>query len=271
MRITAAFRPGLLVGALLLGSAPAAAADPAANVETWVRLKGDATGALTYEWVSGSAQGLPDDAIAQPLFGIESVTVRRFLRIGTSQYIEQTYSCRLYRDLATGEYIDRFTNPFTGREVKFAIRCGAGLALRYTPQRVMLLQWRDLRSTAFDAPLQMERINTGELVVLRRESRSEFRRDANSPWRRESSVDSFIVKAEDLANPQITNLAASYQWTSVAPWMTELDMGARRGVMLWFVSGRKFSSAADLPAGFLKALDRLVPGALTDFAFSDPG
>lgn len=53
--------------------------------------------------------------------------------------------------------------------------------------------------------------------------------------------------------------------------MTELDMGARRGVMLWFVSGRKFSSAADLPAGFLKALDRLVPGALTDFAFSDPG
>lgn len=120
---------------------------------------------------------MPDDAIAQPLFGIESVTVRRFLRTGTAQYIEQTYSCRLYRDLASGEYIDRFTNPFT-------IRCGAGLALRYTPQRVMLLQWRDLRSTALDAPLQMERLNTGELVALRRESRSEFRRDANSPWRR---------------------------------------------------------------------------------------
>jgi hypothetical protein len=88
---------------------------PAAAIETWVRLKGDTAGRVTYEWVTGVAYGAPAGAPCRPLFGIESVTVRQVRSVGEAGYEEQNYVCRLYRDAATGAYIDRFLNPFTGR------------------------------------------------------------------------------------------------------------------------------------------------------------
>ena len=252
----------LLSASLCSLSQGAPIGDPAAAVETWVRLKGDAAGAITYEWMTGTAYGLPSDAVSVPLFQIESVTVRQTRKMGPSHYIEQNYACRLYRDAATGEYIDRFVNPLTGREVKFTIRCNPGPAVRYTPERVALLADIKFDSTALNAPMRLERIDAGETVVLRREAHSQYRSQASGELRRETSLDTFTVNARELANPRITNLPASYQWTSVTQWMAELAMGDRPGRMLWSINGRKYRHAQQLPAEFRAALERAVPGAL---------
>ena len=52
--------------------------DPTQAVEAWVKLKGDSTEAITYEWMRGTVYGIPDDARSDTLFGIESVTIRQF-------------------------------------------------------------------------------------------------------------------------------------------------------------------------------------------------
>ena len=54
--------------------------DPAQAMETWIRLKGDTGGEVTYEWMTGTAYGVPDNESSRALFHIESVTVRQTKR-----------------------------------------------------------------------------------------------------------------------------------------------------------------------------------------------
>jgi hypothetical protein len=242
---------------------PAAALPPAEAVAAWVRLKGDATGRVTYEWVSGSAHALPDDARSQPLFRFESVTVRRFVPQGPGNWREVNYACRLYRDFATGAVIDRMVNPLTGREVALPARCAAGPTLLYSPERVVLERDIGFRSSALDVPMRLDLTDLGDRVVLRREAHSEYRSAATGQLRRETSVDVFTVDARAFRNARIANLRADYHWNSVTQWMTDLGMGDRPGRMLWSIDGRKFERADQLPQEFRAALLAAVPDALS--------
>jgi hypothetical protein len=248
-----------------LAATPASAAviaDPATAVETWVRLKGDTSGAVTYEWVRGTAYGLAADQPSRPLFDIESVTVRQVRRMGPAHYVEQNYACRLYRDPQSGRYIDRMLNPYTGREVVLAARCSPGPAVRYTPERVSLVGNIRFESSALNAPMRLERLDAGDQVVLRREAHSQYRSQATDELRRETSIDTFTVSAAALGDAALTSLPATYQWTSVTQWMADLGMGATPGRMLWSINGRKFARAEQLPEEFRAQLERAVPGAL---------
>jgi hypothetical protein len=243
-------------------SHPPATTDARADIETWVRLRGDSAGAVSFEWVTGTAYAVPADADSVALFAIESVTMREFRRIGPAHYIEQSHACRLYRDATNGSYIDRFVNPLTLREVPLPVRCSQGPAVRYTPERVTLASDVQFDSTALNAPLRLERIDAGAQIVFRRDAHSRYRARLTGELRRETSLDTFTVDAAALADPARTSLPASYQWTSVTQWMAELGMGATPGRMLWSVVGRKYARAADLPDGFRQRLEQQVPGAL---------
>ena len=241
----------------------AASLTPADAVAAWVRLKGDATGRVSYEWVSGSAHALPDDARSLPLFRFESVTVRRFVPQGAGRWRELNYACRLYRDFATGAVIDRMVNPLTGREVALPARCSAGPTLLYSPERVVLERDIGFRSSALDVPMRLDLTDLGDRVVLRREAHSEYRSAATGQLRRETSVDVFTVDARAFRNARVANLRADYHWNSVTQWMTDLGMGDRPGHMLWSIDGRKFERPEQLPAGFRAALLAAVPDALS--------
>lgn len=264
LRATACMTMAMLAPVAGAGAAAVTVlADPAEAVETWVRLKGDSAGAVTYEWVSGAAWGLPDGAMAQPLFRFESVTVRRFRKLGPAQYLEVSYACRLYRDFASGAVIDRLANPFTKAEARLEARCSPGPTVRYTPQKVALEPDIGFDSTALNVPMRLERVDLGERVAFRRDARAQYTSRATGELRRETSLDSFVVDAAALANPAITSLPAAYQWTSVTHWMTDLGAGMPPGRMLWSINGRKFQRPGDLPADFRAALEKAVPDALT--------
>lgn len=252
-----------LGGAAAVAAAGGAALPPAEAVAAWVRLKGDARGRVSYEWVRGSAHGLPDDARSQPLFRFESVTVRRFVPQGPGRWREVNYACRLYRDFASGAVIDRMVNPFNGREVPLPARCSDGPTVLYSPEGVSLERDIGFRSSALDAPMRLDLTDLGRRYVLRREAHSEYRAAATGQLRRETSVDVFTVDARDFRDRRIADLHADYHWSSVTQWLPALGMAERGGRMLWSIDGRKFSRAADLPQEFRLALLAAVPDALS--------
>jgi hypothetical protein len=240
----------------------ATALDPVTAVETWVRLKGDADGAVTYEWVTGTAHALPADAPGRPLFRFESVTVRQFRRSGPATYLEQSYSCRLYRSLEGEAYVRSFLNPLTGREVALEPRCAAGPRLRHAPQAVELLDPLKLRSTALGVPLQLQRLESGTTISYTRYAHSEFEATAGGVPRRETSIDTYTVPVSQDTDPRPASLDAAYQWTSVAPWMRGLGLDETPGRMLWVVHGRKLKRAEELPDALRAEIERLDPAAL---------
>lgn len=260
--------PANLLALLLGGLAVTSQADQVSRltgaeaIEAWVRLKGDAGGAITYEWVSGSAFGVPADGPAVLLFRMESVTVRRFEKFGPASYIEKNYACRLYRNAQSGEYVDHFLNPLTGRDVVVTGRCSAAPAVRYTPEKVELLSDMKFDSSALGGPMQLEKLSLGDVTVIRRDVRAQFVSPSTGELRRELSVDSFTTTPRALANKKLRMLAPAYHWEAVGGWMADLAMGDRPGRMLWSIFGRNYRTVEELPADFRQALVQRVPDAL---------
>ncbi len=235
--------------------------DPGTAMETWLRLKGDIAGGVTYEWASGTAYGVPQDADGVALFSIESVTIRQFRRLAEDTYEERTIACRLYKDAHSGAFIDEFINPLIGKRTVLRTPCGPGQPVRYSPESVALLVDVPWESSILDRPVSLELLRAGDQVVIRRRAFSAFT-PAGGNVRRELSVDTFTLPAASLADPGITSLSPSYSWDAVRDWSGFLDMGDLPGHMYWSVVGRKFRRAEELPAAFRAALEIRYPGAL---------
>lgn len=235
--------------------------DPQRAVETWIRLKGDMAGGLTYEWVRGTAYGIPDGQPSVPLFDIESVTLRQVLEVGDGRYVEQSYACRLYRDAGTGAYIDRFINPINNESTALTAACGPGPSLSLSAAGMSLMSDMQFESTGLDRPMRLDLIETPDRVVVRREASSTFVSPSSGERRRELSIDTFKLSRADFES-DATMLAPAYSWVSVTQWMTALGMGDLPGRMLWTVNGRNYADSNRLPAEFRKALADRFPDAL---------
>lgn len=235
--------------------------DPGTAMETWLRLKGDIAGGVTYEWATGTAYGVPQDADGVALFSIESVTIREFRRLAEDRYEERTIACRLYKDADSGVFIDDFVNPLTGGRTELGTFCGPGQPVRYSPERLELLVDVPWESSILDRPVSLELLRAGDEVIIRRRAFSAFT-PAGGKVRRELAVDTFALSAAALADSGITSLASSYSWDAVRDWSGFLDMGDLPGHMYWSVVGRKFKHAEELPAEFRDALEERHPGAL---------
>jgi len=256
-----------ILGLLLLTmTMPVSAApdvsDPATAVEAWVRLKGDSDGKLTYEWVSGTAYGIPFDAIGEPLFRIESVTIRQFRRQGRARYIEKTFSCRLYRHTSSGAFIDRWLNPYTQEIVDLKPSCGAGPTVTYSPETVELVSDIAFTSSALDRPMQLHLTESIDHYIIRRNAHSEFRASPQASPRRENSEDTFTVAKAVANDTGRSHWLPTYHWSSVTEWMRSLNMQDQPGRMLWSIDGRNYLAVDELPKDFRLAVDQLQPGVL---------
>ena len=236
--------------------------DPTAAVEAWVRLKGDSEGKVTYEWVSGFAYGIPFESASRALFRIESVTIRQFRKKAPGHYTEQTYSCRLYRDVADEAFIDRWLNPYSRETVDLKPGCGAGPTIRYSPDSVDLVSDIPFTSTALGRPMQLHVVDAGDHYIIRRQAHSVFTASPDAAPRRETSEDTFTVAANVVNDKQRTHWLPTYHWSSVTHWMRSLGMPENTGRMLWSIDGRNFLSIDALPQDFRQAVEARQPGAL---------
>jgi hypothetical protein len=230
-------------------------------METWLRLKGDIAGGVTYEWATGTAYGVPQNADGIALFSIESVTIREIRRLAENRYEERTIACRLYRDADSGVFIDDFINPLNGGRTELRTFCGPGQPVRYSPERLELLVEVPWESSILDRPVTLELLRAGDQIIIRRRAFSAFT-PVDGKARRELAVDTFALPAASLADPGISSLDPSYSWDAVRDWSGFLDMGDLPGHMYWSVVGRKFRRAEELPAEFRDALEKRHPGAL---------
>ncbi len=236
--------------------------DPIQAVEAWVRLKGDSDGSITYEWMTGTAYGIPQGSMSTALFDIESVTIRQFQRRGPGHYAEQTFACRLYRHSSTREFIQRWTNPYTQEDIDLKPGCRPGITVIYSPAGAKLDSEMAFNSTALGKPMQLQVVNAGNHLIVRREAHSEYQASPDAEPRRETSIDTFKVKPGYLTDPDRSHWLPQYQWTSATLWMTLLNMGNRPGGMLWSINGRNYLGAEELPNDFRRAVQRLAPGSL---------
>ena len=236
--------------------------NPSQAIETWIRLKSDLSGRKTFEWMTGMVYGVPDDKESQPLFMVESVTVRQTRKQPDGSFEERNFACRLYKDHESGAFIDQFENPFTGKTVEFNVSCNSGIPLRLSADGLEIPSDVPYESTALNVPMKLQKIAAGDHIILRHDAHATFVVPGTGEVRREMSIDTFKLDEDDLNDPKITALFPAYSWVSNTRWMSIFGMQDDQGHMIWDLHGQKFLEVEDLPPAFRAALNSLEAGIL---------
>jgi hypothetical protein len=226
-------------------------------VRTYVRVVCDLAGADTWKWFTGRLHAaLPDGAIV-PLLGFDSVIRRKLAALDAASATITFSEATVFRDLASGEILDEWRNPLSGRVVR---------PLHY-PEGPNPLTSRaaDFAPGGSFAPWLV----SAGTARFTRESRSDsphpldpavWKLESSGPRFRALTLRSYTVALADFADPARTALPADYSLAVLSGWFPWMLLGPLPGQMLWQAEGRKVASPEDIPAALRARIVAKFPG-----------
>ena len=250
---------------------PMAFKDPVWNRETFARLEGDvAPGRFVWGYGTGIVHGVRDDERVVPLFGFEVFSSRRVLRQPDDSYQRLCREVVFYKNLATGELMDRWDNPYTGETVRvvdiandpFNFRISkyrpdppsyGGLNTDTPPRRPLLLNWglAGGNTLTLDSDIHLYYRNALDPEKWPRESAGKMNRV--------SELFRYFIRTEDAVNPDMTHLPHNGSWARVTPWLPWMLMGQAPGHILYMGRFNNVDTLDQLPAAVLGRIEDRYP------------
>ena len=227
-------------------SAPAAALDTssgAGQLETFMRMRGSSDGSDVFAnwWVTIFAV-MPGER-PRPILRLDGYNVGHFAKMpdGGAELI--TREVAYYRDLASGEIISEWANPFTNQKNK------------------VLQVANDPVNSRFPAPKPAEAgrlpfMVNGDNVFLRLDiplaypnalQPAEYPAESTGPTYLASEHFIFFSRVSELDADKSPSVPLTYSWTRTGPWLPWMKMGTRAGYLLYSGHGKKFARFEDLP------------------------
>lgn len=196
-----------------------------------------------------------DDEILKPLFDMEGYKVRRSIRLEDGSYNILQREVFAYKDLKTGEIIDKWFNPFIDETVDvvhlfndpvnhhigtvFPRYYNPGTEERKVEPEPFLMPWSILGDQAtffFDTNTRWK--NVLDPKVWKRESTGEYVRVTESEW--------YTASLADIEDPDMANVPYVGGWSRLGPWLPWMFMGGKPGHLRYRGKKTKLKSVADL-------------------------
>jgi len=266
------FALGVGFGAIALGGGSGYAksslpiADPAFNVKVFGRLQGDLSGKRVYVTRDGRVFGLvPGDGppladYGRLLYRVQGCTVRE-LRIAADGVLqEQSRSWLFYRDAETGEYLEEFRNPYTGKTLTVPVFRAGISGSRLAPSGPVVLADFGMESSIFGKPPLLDWQFRGSRLALYRHGFTRWRENSTGHVRTEFTLDCWLCDPEQVADESLLHIPNDHSWTSQTEWQSWLGMRGQPGAMLWRNDSSFFIDPADLPRDFVAYSERKTPG-----------
>ncbi len=232
-------------------------ARPEANLEAYIRLRGDLSGRPVYDMVEGRVYGLVAGEPPRPLFRTLGAGVSRYERVGPLEYTARTRYVGLLTDWLTNRLVQRWINPYTDRPCEVPIT-------RYGPSAMRILSDRIVpagASTEDTGPAAGRPWYViGDVVHMVDEVFGAAPREGQP----DGDIMTFSGHWSLLADAARTRVPSQLSFTAVEHWRDWMAM-KRAGSLLWHVTGVKLDGPADYPAGLLAVLGDEDP------AFFDEG
>lgn len=235
------------------------------TVEAVVKLQGDLNGAPTIQWRQGHILGLVEGQMAVPMLRYQSAQLGRFIRQDNGDFRFKYRGVFVYQDYETGEFLETYQNPFTGKTVEVThFRTSIG-EFSYTtlgpkPSR----KFKGQTGHAYGTPYHLPWVRAGDKVWVTLDERVEYERPSDGAWRRDNAFIRYETDWDALMDPTKTAVPASSSFHTHVDWFTWLDMPGHPGGLMQGGAGRKFFDLSDLPQDLLSFVDEKFPGALSD-------
>jgi hypothetical protein len=226
-------------------------------VRTYVRVVSDLSGADTWKWFSGRLHAaLPEGEIV-PLLGFDSVIRRKAGPFDPASVTISFSEATVFRDVASGEILDEWRNPLTGRLVRPLHYPEGPNPLTSTPA-----------SFAPGGGFSPWVVSDGT-ARFTRESRTDsphpldpavWKLESSGPRFRALTLRSYTIPLDGYADPACTALPADYSLTVLSGWFPWMLLGQRPGQMLWQAEGRKVATPDAIPPDVRARIVARFPG-----------
>lgn len=229
--------------------------DPVWNRETTARIEADtAPGKFVNGYVTGTVMGVRDGEAVKPLMGFEVFSSIRVLKQGNGDYQRLCRELIFYRNLATGELMDEWDNPYTGERVRVVDVANdpfnyvisefypdppnyGGLNTEKPPRRPLIRDWTLLDHDTV--------VLTSDIHLYYRNALdpAKWPRESSGPMNRVSELFRYVIDRRDLEDESLTHLPHTGVWNRITPWLPWMLMGQTPGHIVY---AGTFSTVAGL-------------------------
>jgi hypothetical protein len=216
--------------------------NPADNMNAFLRMRVDLSGAEIGHWWTGNVWAALPGEKDQLLFVFEGFAFSRLVP-HEKGYRMLHRELGYYRDPKTKEILEKWTNPFTGQEVEVLPVLNDPVNANFQPEGErgpFMVPVTELTGDvwfAFDAMLAYPSALP----------RADWPKASQSDLYEAAELFCFHCKREELDNPALTNVHNNVTWTRIGPWLPWMQMSDKPGQMVYHTRGKKIASAAELP------------------------
>ncbi len=234
-----------------------------------LKLTGSLGNETIRKWFTGKVYAYFPGAPVQELFYLDGFYLDRYEAREDGTRFSTRFEITLKRDLESGELLEQWDNPFTGRTdsvinsvggPQFKIYNDWGFALperARTANNPLLLDWMIMGDDAwvtwdsflrFTNPLQPEEYpleSSGEMLDL-------------------VNLTNFKGRLSDIEDPEMLNAPGVMFWNAVSGWQPWMRMGQKPGTLIYKAIGVKLDSFSQLPEPVFAAAEKAFPGHLSE-------
>jgi hypothetical protein len=242
---------------------------PQDNLLAWMKLRASAETQDVYFWFTGGLDlAMAGEPIA-PIVTVESLILRRTVRLAADLYQVTDYEATLYRDPVTGELAEELINPITGRSVRPLHYTEGPVPFEFAAGRPPRLVGMENPFPEAEAPFLFPWHRVGDDLWM---TKSAYFHDRPhwldiGDWPLEAPAENLNVatvttlKARwsdvlDAARPSVPTEMFFQATSGWLPWML---MGQRPGYVIWHEAGKKLFSLDEAPPATLAAIERVHP------------
>ncbi len=225
--------------------------------------------------VSGVVTGVREGEAVRDLFGFEVVSVARAWKQPEGDYRVLHREAILYTNLATGDVMTEWQNPYIDEKVKVVDVINDPWNHHFAEEiRLKGPDYGGLNKQPDPPPMpfSMNFFDAGNGVVQNRTHINLYYKAALQPdtWPRESAgpmnrVSEFftnVVKLEDLQNPDKTSVLNTGSWVRITPWLPWMLMGQAPGHIHYHSTVQSFDSLAGFKPKVLAHMEKNHPHML---------
>jgi hypothetical protein len=204
-------------------------------------------------WWEGTLFAQQPDKKAMPLLGFEGYNICRSEKLADGTWRLLTRELTFYRDLATGQIIDEWENPFNGQTVDVVHVANDPVnTVLNAPGREVPMPWVQAGDTlmlTLNIPLAYPNPLTP----------AQFPAESSGPMYIGSEHFMFFTPREAMEDAALSQVPVTYGWTRVGPWLPWMKLGTTPGSLLYVAQGNKRASVDELPADIRQRIARHYP------------
>ena len=239
-------------------------ADPASVLQACRKVMFAQHEDLVCWWMKGTKYGLVENR-ATAFYGMEIATFLRCRNISTNQFEVNSLEIVYYTDLASGDLLERWQNPYTNEWLDMKYVPVGPAVVPYTingPEMPKSLPGVKIESQRRMGPLTV----VANDVWIRNDSDASVTRDTGNDSKPFLVHDwaTYHASLGDIENPGVASAPADVSFIDLTGWPMSMKMGDRPGTRMSRAAGRKVDRRDAMPESFLALLQRKHPQIYRD-------